>query len=214
MKVDSGGSSFVVASPRAELAGEYRINLIGRHQVVNALLALAVGSELGLGREERLRGLADCHPPKMRMQSWEIKGMRVLDDSYNANADSMLAALQTLQELPCAGRRVAVLGDMAELGSHSDAAHREVGQNAARLGVDQLVAVGRMAGVLAAAARAAGLDEVREFPEVEAAVNAVINLVRAGDVVLIKASRSARLDRVVEALKAATAEGRLNIKNE
>ena len=140
--------------------------------------------------------------------------MRVLDDSYNANADSMLAALQTLQELPCAGRRVAVLGDMAELGSHSDAAHREVGQNAARLGVDQLVAVGRMAGVLAAAARAAGLDEVREFPEVEAAVNAVINLVRAGDVVLIKASRSARLDRVVEALKAATAEGRLNIKNE
>jgi len=75
--------------------------------------------------------------------------VRILDDAYNANADSMLAALQTLQELPCKGRRVAVLGDMAELGAHSEAAHEEVGRRAAELGVGQLFAIGKMAPVMA-----------------------------------------------------------------
>src|SRR5204862_457273 len=90
-----------VEAPRADFSGEYRINLLGRHQVVNALLAMAVGAELGLSRAEIERGLAECQPPKMRMQLWETNGIRVLDDSYNANADSMLAALQTLQDMPC-----------------------------------------------------------------------------------------------------------------
>jgi hypothetical protein len=77
---------------------------------------------------------------------WEEQGIRVLDDSYNANADSTLAALQTLVELRCQGRRMAVLGDMAELGAESVAAHSEIGRRAAELGVDQLIAVGKMAG--------------------------------------------------------------------
>jgi len=91
-------------------------------------LAVAVGARLGLEPEELRRGLAAAERPKMRLQLWERNGVRVLDDAYNANADSMLAALQTLHDLPVEGRRIAVLGDMAELGEHTQTAHREVGR--------------------------------------------------------------------------------------
>ena len=127
--------------------------------------------------------------------------MRVLDDSYNANADSMLAALQALCDLPCKGRRVAVLGDMAELGATSIEAHAEVGRRAAELRIDQLFAVGKMAGELGGAARKAGLLRVTEIGEVEGAAAAVKEYLQPGDVVLLKASRSTRLERVGEALR-------------
>ncbi|MBI3849046.1 MAG: UDP-N-acetylmuramoyl-tripeptide--D-alanyl-D-alanine ligase [Verrucomicrobia bacterium] len=195
------GALFQVEAPKAELAGEYRINLSGRHQVVNALFGLVVGAELGLGRADIQRGLADCKPLKMRLQLWEVNGIQVLDDSYNANADSMLVALQVLQELPCAGRRVAVLGDMAELGAHSPAAHEEVGRRAAELGVEQLFAVGKMARAMAGAARSAGLNRVFEFDDVETAGHAVKNFLKTGDLVLLKASRATRLERVGEILR-------------
>lgn len=178
---------------------EYRIHLLGRHQVVNALFALALGAELGLDRAEIQRGLAECEPAKMRLQLWEFRGVRVLDDTYNANADSMLAALQVLRELPCKGRRVAVLGDMAELGAHSEAAHAEVGRRAAELGVGQLFAVGKMATVMAQAARAAGLTRVIELADVESAVTALKTFLKTGDVVLLKASRATRLERIAAA---------------
>src|SRR5262249_21780017 len=136
-----------VECPVAAFRGEYRVSLHGRHQALNGLLAAAVGAELGLSRGAVEQGLAQCQPPRMRMQIWELNGVCVLDDAYNANADSMVAALETLHELPCKGRRIAVLGDMAELGAHSLAAHEEVGRRAAELGVGQLFAVGRMAQV-------------------------------------------------------------------
>ena len=127
--------------------------------------------------------------------------MSLLDDTYNANADSMLAALRTLQELPCKGRRVAVLGDMAELGAHSKGAHEETGRQAAELGIAQLFAVGAMAPVMGRAARAAGLNRVFEFADVETAMTAVKNFLKAGDVVLLKASRASRLERIAGTLK-------------
>ncbi len=207
IRLANNGVAFRVTTPRAEFSGDYRINLLGRHQVMNAMLAMAVGAEMGLGRAEIERGLTECQPPKMRMQLWESNGVRVLDDAYNANADSMLAALQTLQDIPCKGRRVAVLGDMAELGAHSEAAHIEVGRRVAESGVGQLFAIGAMAPVLAKAARDAGLNRVFEFLDVDAAAAAVKSFVKPGDVVLIKASRSARLERVTEVLRA---DGRKN----
>jgi UDP-N-acetylmuramoyl-tripeptide--D-alanyl-D-alanine ligase len=135
------------------------------------------------------------------MQIWIVDGVRILDDSYNANVDSMIAALQTLKGFPCNGRRIAVLGDMAELGPQSAEAHAEVGRCAAGQQVDQLFAVGKMAGVMGAAARAAGLMRVIELGEVETTANAVKHFVKQGDAVLVKASRAARLERVVEALR-------------
>jgi UDP-N-acetylmuramoyl-tripeptide--D-alanyl-D-alanine ligase len=137
----------------------------------------------------------------MRLQLWEADGVWVLDDAYNANADSLAVALQTLRELSCEGRRVAVLGDMAELGAHSVAAHEEAGRRAAESGVEQLFAVGKMAGVMAGAARAAGLVRIFEFDNVETAANAVRHFVKPGDVVLLKASRVTGLERVAETLR-------------
>ena len=201
IRLANQGVVFYVKTPHAEFSGDYRINLLGRHQVMNALLAMDVGAEMGLGRAEIERGLTECQPPKMRMQLWESNGVRVIDDAYNANADSMLAAFQTLQDIPCKGRRVAVLGDMAELGSYSEAAHIEVGKRAGEAGVDQLFAIGKMASVIAKAARDAGLNRVFEFLDADAAASAVKSFVKPGDVVLLKASRVARLERVAEALR-------------
>jgi UDP-N-acetylmuramoyl-tripeptide--D-alanyl-D-alanine ligase len=201
IRLDKNGVTFQVVAPQEEYCGEYRINLLGRHQVTNSLFAVAVGGELGLGRAEIQRGLADCQPPKMRLQFWEAGGVRVLDDAYNANADSTIAALETLCDLPLQGRRVAVLGDMEELGSHSEAAHAEVGRRAAELGIGQLFTVGKMSAFIAKAARDAGLTRVIEFADVESALRAVKNFLKAGDVVLLKASRASRLERIAETLK-------------
>ena len=201
IRLDKNGATFRVQAPKEEFCGEHRINLLGRHQVTNALFAVAVGGELGLGRAEIQRGLAECQPPKMRLQLWEAGGVRVLDDCYNANADSVIAALETLCALPLQGRRVAVLGDMNELGAHSEAAHAEAGKRAAELGVGQLFAVGKMAPVVAKAARAAGLARVIEFADVETAMKAVKQFLKTGDVVLLKASRASRLERIAETLK-------------
>ena len=143
VRLDKNGVTFQVTAPKPEFSGEYRINLLGRHQVVNALLAIGSGEEHGLGRAEIQRGLAECQPPKMRLQFWEADGVRVLDDCYNANADSMRAALETLCDLPLQGRRVAVLGDMAELGAQSEPAHEEIGRCAAELKIGQLFTVGK-----------------------------------------------------------------------
>ena len=158
IRLDKNGVTFRVEAPKAELSGEYRINLLGRHQVTNALLAIAVSEELGLGRPAVRDGLAECQPAKMRLQFWEAGGVRVLDDAYNANADSTLAALETLCDLPLQGRRVAVLGDMNELGAHSEAAHAEVGRRAAELGIGQLFAVGKMAPVTARGGARRGIE--------------------------------------------------------
>ncbi len=201
IRADKEGVTFRVDAPIQGYEGDYRIFLLGRHQAANALFAVAVGAELGLTRSEIERGLARCKPAKMRLQFCEHNGVGILNDAYNANADSMLAALQTLQELPCKGRRIAALGDMAELGDHSEAAHEEVGRRAAELGVGQLFAIGKMAPAMARGAREAGLNRVFEFADVDTAAAAVKSFVKNGDVLLVKASRSARLERISELLR-------------
>jgi UDP-N-acetylmuramoyl-tripeptide--D-alanyl-D-alanine ligase len=200
IKFSESGVSFTVKSVRGKIDGEFTLKLLGRHQVLNALFAIAVGDELGLTRSEIARGVGECAPPKMRMQFKLAKGIGVLDDAYNANADSMLAALETLGEMPARSRRVAVLGDMAELGDEAAAAHSEVGEKAASLKIDQLFAVGRLASGIANAARKKGLKNVTEFTDVEEAAHQIKNFVREGDLVLVKASRSMKMERIVEQL--------------
>jgi UDP-N-acetylmuramoyl-tripeptide--D-alanyl-D-alanine ligase len=201
IRVGEEGVVFEVDAPRDECSGEYRLQLVGQHQVTNALLALAAGMELGVSPEQLRRGLAECPPPKMRMQLSTINGVRILDDAYNANADSVVAALQTLAALPCSGRRIAVLGDMAELGAHSQAAHEEVGRQSAEVGVDCLVAVGQWAGVTVEAATAAGLRQVVSFQRVAEAAEALSKLLAPGDTVLLKASRATGLEKILQTLQ-------------
>jgi UDP-N-acetylmuramoyl-tripeptide--D-alanyl-D-alanine ligase len=201
IRLDKNGVTFRVEAPQAEFSGEYRVNLLGRHQATNALFAIAAGEELGLARDEIRDGLVACQPAKMRLQFWEANGVRVLDDAYNANTDSTIAALETLCDLPLQGRRVAVLGDMEELGAHSEAAHAEVGRRVAELEIGQLFTIGKMSAVTAGAARDAGLTRVIEFENVEVAMKAIKNFLKTGDVVLLKASRASRLERIAEALR-------------
>ena len=202
LRTDERGVAFRVVTPRPEFSGEFRVNLLGRHQVTNALLALVAAAEIGVSPDAARRGLEACAPAKMRLQVWSAGKVTVLDDAYNANADSMLAALQTLRDFPCTGRRVAVLGDMAELGEFTPQAHVEIGAQAAQLGVDWLVSIGRWANVTAASARAAGLKEVSEFDSAPEAAKVLPEALRAGDVLLLKASRAATLERIGESLRA------------
>lgn len=195
------GVTFGVSAPRKDFEGHYEVGLLGRHQVANATFALAVAAELGVSAEKARAGLTSAKPPKMRMQFWQGGGVGVLDDAYNANADSMLAALQTLVDLPCARKRIAVLGDMAELGDHTAGAHAEIGRRAADLKIDRLVAVGKFARHTAEAASRAGLRDVAVFAEVGAAAGKLPATVQSGDLVLLKASRATGLERVAEALK-------------
>jgi len=176
-----------------------RLPRLGRHAVHNALAAAAVALEVGLGLEEVADGLARPWALPHRSAVLRLDGVVVLDDCYNAGPDSMAAALATLAELP--GRHVAVLGQMAELGELAEEAHAAVGRQAAPI-VDVLVAVGEGSEPLAAAAVAAGLDAARvvRVPDAGAALEALPGLLRRGDVVLVKASRSEALERVVDGL--------------
>lgn len=195
--MDWHGTTFAVRAPVPEWGGEFRIALPGRHSVPNALLALAVACELGVEPAAARDGLAKFSPAKQRLATRHAAGVWLLDDTYNANADSMIAALRTLTDLPCSGRRVAVLGDMAELGPQAGTAHAEVGRVAAELGVDLVFTVGGNARVTA---EAAGQARGRACASLDGVAAAVVHLVQPGDCVLVKASRSARLERVVEVL--------------
>src|SRR5438128_2382399 len=131
----------------------------GLHMVQNALLAVAAGRAFGVSLEECAAGLGAAPLTKARLQIKEIKGVQFLDDSYNANPDSMKAALRTLMEVDTDGKRVAVLGEMRELGEESVRGHREVGEAAAEFGIDQLISVGEVGSDMAEAARQAGLEK-------------------------------------------------------
>jgi UDP-N-acetylmuramoyl-tripeptide--D-alanyl-D-alanine ligase len=207
VRMDESGVSFKLDCAVPGFSREFRIALLGRHQIVNALLAAAVGAELGLDSEEVQRGLAECAPAKMRLQRWTLNHVQVLDDTYNANADSMRAALDTLREFPCRGRRVAVLGDMAELGATAVAAHLEIGRYAAEKRIEHLVVVGQMAAVLGRGAREGGLNSVQEFHDVASAAAALREYLRPDDVVLVKASRAMALERVGDLLRKRDPDG-------
>ena len=195
--MDWGRTMFSVTAPDPSWNGDYSLTLPGRHSVTNALLGLAAAFELGVLPSDGRDGLAAFQPATQRLRLREAGGVRVLDDTYNANADSMTAALRTLAELPVVGRRVAVLGDMAELGPETALAHEEVGRTAARLGIDAVFAVGANASLTAAAS---GPSRGIAFSTVELAAPAILHFLEPGDTVVFKGSRSARMERLMDAL--------------
>jgi len=170
----------------------------GLHMVQNALLAVAAGRVFGLSLEDCAAGLAAAPLTKARLQIKEIGGVQFIDDSYNANPDSMKAALRTLVELDADGKRIAVLGEMRELGEESARDHREVGETAAELGVDQLIAIGDMAAAIAEAARDAGLPNTSVVRSTSEAAQLLGEIAAPGDLILVKGSRAARTEQVIE----------------
>ena len=175
-----------------------QLPVAGSHMVQNALLAVAAGRAFGLSLEECAAGLAAAPLTKARLQIKEIGGVQFLDDSYNANPDSMKAALRTLVELDAEGKRIAVLGEMRELGAESQRGHREVGETAATLGVNQLITIGDAAELIAEAARTAGLNKVSSAGSTGEAARLLGEIAEPGDLVLIKGSRAARTEEVIE----------------
>ena len=190
------GSEFTIVEGAHRCRAQ--LPVAGSHMVQNALLAVAAGRAFGLSIEECAAGLVAAPLTKARLQIKEIGGVQFLDDSYNANPDSMKAALRTLVELDAEGKRIAVLGEMRELGTESERGHREVGETAATLGVDQLITIGDAAEVIAEGARTAGLDKVSSARSTGEAARLLGEIAEPGDLVLIKGSRAARTEEVIE----------------
>ncbi|MEN6370880.1 MAG: UDP-N-acetylmuramoyl-tripeptide--D-alanyl-D-alanine ligase [Armatimonadota bacterium] len=186
-----GEASFDVALP-----------VIGEHNVLNALAAVAVGLCFGVSKEEIAAGLESLSSTEKRANVIECSGgYKVIDDSYNASPASMTGALKTLAVMDGA-RKIAVLGDMKELGDHAEAAHTEVGKVAAESGLSMLVTVGELAKNISSGAKSAGFTgDILEFYTSDEAAAGLKGVIKAGDVVLVKASRSMETEKIVEALK-------------
>ena len=175
----------------------------GRHNAYNAAAAAAVALSLGLTLSEAMEGLASASLTEWRMQVFTVaSGVTVVNDAYNASPTSMRAAVAALRDMRPEGRRVAVLGDMAELGSLAELAHFRLGEDVARSSIDVLVTVGELARRIGDGARAVGMPEdvVRSCASAVEASEVLDDLLEPGDVVLVKASRSMGLERVVEGI--------------
>jgi UDP-N-acetylmuramoyl-tripeptide--D-alanyl-D-alanine ligase len=181
-----------------------RLAAPGRHNVLNALAAAATAYALGQGAEAIQAGLESFAPVKGRLQvTRSFWGFTVIDDTYNANPASLAAGLETLGDLAGSRRKALILGDMRELGPTAPQLHRQAGEKAAALGCRIVLAVGERAEQVAkAGARAAGLaeEQAQAFAEQDALVWAAREMLEEDDVVLVKGSRSAGMERVVAAL--------------
>jgi UDP-N-acetylmuramoyl-tripeptide--D-alanyl-D-alanine ligase len=198
-EAEASGSRFRLRMPSGE--ADVRLPLPGPHQVVNFLAAAAIAFAVGLSPADCAAAAGGLKPASHRGE-WKrhASGARLYDDSYNANPASMQAALETLAAVP-AGRRIAVLGDMLELGSEEERFHREAGRGAAA-GADLLLLVGERAAWIGQGAVEAGLaaDAVRRVASAEEAAALLSENLASGDVVLFKGSRGVGLDRAVDLL--------------
>ena len=200
VRCDDTGVRFSLNNSRREVF----VPLLGRHTAANALAAIAVARKMGLREDEIIENLSRAHGPEMRLQLKKAGTISVLNDAYNANPNSMRAALETVAALPTAGRRVAVLGDMLELGPASERYHRELGAFAAGCRLDSLICVGPGGGTIAEAAVAAGqpAETVARYRDSGTLASHIGRFVQDGDLVLLKASRGVRLEAVAGAIAA------------
>jgi len=172
----------------------------GIHQVSNALAAIACGIEMGVSNENIIKGLACYSHEKMRLDITGIKGVKVINDTYNAAPSSMLAALSVLREIAGKSRSIAVLGDMYELGSYAGEAHREVGRAVANERINYLVAVGELARDYCTGAVEAGMDAkaISHYTDAKDVVPYLKSIICPDDVVLFKGSRGMSMDRLIK----------------
>ncbi len=190
-----------------EVCGEQRpvrMRCHGRPCLLNALAAAAASWAMGAPLEQIVDGLETFRPAPMRLTLLSLsEGIRLIDDTYNANPTSMAEALETLSRM-ASGRKIAVLGDMLELGACAPDAHRATGRRAADLGIDILIAVGRWAQdvVLGARSSPSPPEKSAALSSQQEALDELMAEVKEGDWILVKASRGVAMERVVEGLKA------------
>ena len=193
----AGMLSFLLCS----IAGSEAVtlNFTGKHNVLNAIAAAAVGLHFGLSLRQIREGLERLVPAAgwKRLEVVDSGGLRILNDTYNANSDSMRLAIDALCDLPCAGKRVAVLGDMLELGVAGDVEHEAIGRYIQQSAVDMLFTFGERARIIG---REAPLLFMGHFECREKLLAALLNVLQEGDTLLFKGSRGMKLEQVVEAL--------------
>jgi UDP-N-acetylmuramoyl-tripeptide--D-alanyl-D-alanine ligase len=194
------GEEFVLSDESGEVPAFLPVP--GEHMIKNAVQAVAIGRALGLSLAQCSAGLAKTSLPGGRFRIEKLGQVLVINDTYNANPDSVIAALRTVAKLPVKGRRIAALGYMGELGEQSLSSHERVGSAAAENGFDFLIAVGERAKPIASASFRAGLDQTRTVATQTEAADALAEFLEPGDLLLVKGSRSAAMDRIIEQLEA------------
>ena len=212
LMVGAEGSALYAENVRQNLVGSHFTIVVdgervqaslpvpGKHMVNNALLAVAAGRVYGVPLVDCVTALSEVQLTKGRMEQKNIHGFHVLDDSYNANPDSMVAALETLARMGTDYRRIAVLGRMGELGRESDAGHRRVGNAAAREKIDYIVGVGPEAEFIIQGARDAGHQQLILVADAQEAAEWLFTNGHPGDLILVKGSRSVGMENVLAAL--------------
>lgn len=198
----SEGSSFDLYYREEQTSFATSIGIGGKHMVQNALLAAAVAHQCGMGLPQIAAQLPHCHLSHGRLHVYRHQGLCLIDDTYNANPDSLMAAMDTLaaMSLPqAAGRRVAVLGKFGELGDYAHTGYSLCGRKAAELELDLLVCVGEETLPMSQTASQLGCN-IRHFDDQKQACEFLESYLRSGDAVLFKGSRSAGMERVLHAL--------------
>ena len=196
------GTTFRLLLPGKSRPTTVKIKVHGSHNVMNALAAAAAGVVLNMSGATIVQGLGRFRPAAMRSQVVTHHGVQIINDCYNANPASMKAAIQLLAQWTPARERIAVLGDMLELGPEARQMHREVGQFVAAQSVSRLIVCGSLGREIAEGARRGGMTEaqIAEAVDAAAAADYLKTVLRQRDVVLVKASRAMKMEQVVQVL--------------
>lgn len=195
-------SNFTIESK--DLKVQIDLPLPGKHNIYDTLAAAAAAHAAGIKPDQIKKGLESFKLSSKRLNIINVDGIRIIDDTYNANPDSMAASLSILENYP--GRRIAVLGDMLELGKIAKKSHENIGRFAANLNIESLVAVGNLSKYTAMGAKAGGLKNVHSSKTNGEAVAILKKMTRPNDTILIKGSRGMRMEKIVEALKGENAK--------
>ena len=189
-----GKTSFMISWGGARYPAQ--IPAMGKHNVLNAVAAFVAGVHLGVAPEAAAKALESYKPEGMRQKAVKRGGFTVVEDCYNASIDSVQAALTTLGDMPCEGKKIAVLSDMLELGATERQDHYEIGVFAAQCAIDILLCTGQLSEEYAAGAAKAGLT-ARHYPNQDALLAGILEVARPGDILWFKASRGPRLENVM-----------------
>ena len=188
-------SSFIINGIKTE------VPVGGTHFIYNATCAFAIGDLLGIEKQHIIKGIAEFKLTAKRMDIEVIKdNIKVINDSYNASYDSMKAALEVMEKSE-ASRKIAVLGNMLELGNYTKELHQKVGEEVIRNKVDVLITVGEFAEEIANKAKELGMKEIFKFEDIGNATKHIKSFIRSGDLILLKASNSMNFSKILEGIK-------------
>ncbi len=200
VQINNEGTKFYVnIEDKSQL---FYIPLIGSHNIYNSLCAIAIGIQMGIKIEKIKLGLSNFKPPEMRMESFTSKdGTIIINDAYNANPESMKAAIETLSSVRSKSRKILVLGDMLELGDYADNEHYKVGSYAALNDMDILVTIGKKSKLIQKGALDNGIKKAFHFDNNQSALGYLNEEVRPFDTILIKGSRAGKMEEIAYFLR-------------